>query len=78
MIPDPITWGHVLMLAGVLALLYAAWQLLVWARHRGHGRGSPQHARARGGRRHAIGSAAAGALLYAAGCFTPLCQAPLA
>jgi hypothetical protein len=78
MIPDPVTWGHVLMLAGVVALLCAAWQLLVWARNRSFGRGTPQYARARDGRRHAVWSAAAGALLYAAGCFSPLCQVPVA
>jgi hypothetical protein len=79
-IPDTITWGHVLMLAGLLAGLYALVQLVTWLRYRGagHGRGTPGYARARDARRYAIWSAAAGALLYAAGCFSPLCDIAIA
>ena len=72
MIPNPVAVGHVLMLAGVLAGLYGLWQLAVMLGNRGHERGTPQYARARDGRRHAVWSIAAGALLYLAGCFTPL------
>ena len=71
-LPDPITVGHALMLAGVLAALYGAWQIAVFLRHRGHGRGTPGYARGRDARRFAAWSIAAGALLYVAGCFTPL------
>ena len=77
-LPDPITIGHVLMLAGVLAGLYGLWQLLVFLRHRGHGRGTPQYARARDGRRYAVWGIAGGALLYLIGCFTPLAHMAIA
>ena len=70
--PDSITLGHVLMLAGLLVGLHGLVQALVWARHRGHGYGTPHYARARDGRRYALWSLALGALLFAAGCFTPL------
>ena len=71
-IPDPIAWGHVLMLAGILSGLLALVQLAIWASNRGHGRGTPRYARARDARRFAIWSLLLGALFYAAGCFTPL------
>ena len=71
-LPDPVTLGHVLMLLGVLAALFGAFQLIVFLRHRGHGRGTPQYARGRDGRRYGLVAIALGALLYAAGCFTPL------
>jgi hypothetical protein len=79
-IPDPVTWGHGLMLAGVLAALWGLVQLAQWLRYRGpqHGRGTPGYARARDGRRYALWSFAAGALLYAAGCFTPLADIAIA
>jgi hypothetical protein len=80
MIFDPITWGHVLMAAAALAALYGVVQLAIYLRYRGpsHGRGTPGYARARDGRRFAIWSFAAGALIFAIGCFTPLCQMPIA
>jgi hypothetical protein len=78
MIPDPITWGHVLMALGLLALLYAAVQLVTYLRHRAHGRGTPGYARARDGRRNALVGAGLGALLPALGCLTPLCDAAIA
>jgi hypothetical protein len=76
MIPDPITWGHLLMLAGLLLGLYALWQIAIWARHRGsgHGPGTPGYARARDGRRYAAWSLAVAAALFALGCLTPLCE----
>ena len=70
--PDPITWGQALMLVAILAGLHGLWQATIWARHRGHGRGTPGYARARDGRRFAAWSFAAAILLYLAGCFTPL------
>ena len=76
--PDPITFGHLLMLAGLLLGLYGLWQVLTWARHRGSGRGTPQYARARDGRRYAIWSLALAAFLFAAGCFTPLADIAIA
>ena len=72
MIPDPITLGHLAMLAGLLAGLYGLWQLLLYVRYRGHGRGTPGYARRRDARRYAVWGIAAGILLYAAGCLTPL------
>lgn len=77
-VPDPVTLGHLLMLLGLLAGLYGLWQLSVFLRHRGHGRGTPQYARARDGRRFAIWAFALGALLYVAGCFTPLAEIAIA
>ena len=79
MIPDPITVGHVLMLAGLLAGLYGLWQLFLFVRYRGaeHGRGTPGYARRRDARRYAIVGIAAGAILFAAGCFSPLCAIPI-
>jgi|GEM_PF-1462927 len=73
-LPDPVTLGHALMLLGVLAGLYGLWQLALFLRHRGHGRGTPLYARARDGRRFGLWAVAAGALLYLAGCFTPLAE----
>jgi len=76
--PDPITLGHLLMLLGLLAGLSGAWQLLVFLRHRGTERGTPQYARARDARRFAIWGLGGGALLYLAGCFTPLADVAIA
>ncbi|MDP8994120.1 MAG: hypothetical protein M3N07_03915 [Pseudomonadota bacterium] len=70
--PDPLTLGHLLTLAAALAALYALWQLAVWAGNRGHGRGTPQYARARDGRRYALWGFAAALLLVALGRLTPL------
>jgi hypothetical protein len=72
MIPDPITVGHLLVLAAVLVGLYGLAQLGVWARHRNAGRGTPQYARRRDGKRYAIWAILVAALLLAAGCLTPL------
>jgi hypothetical protein len=78
--PDPITWGHVLMGLAALAALYGLVQLAAWARHRGagNGPGTPGYARARDGRRYAIVSFALAALLLALGCLTPLCDMAVA
>ncbi len=78
--PDPVTWGHLLMLAGLLAALYGLMQLMTYLRYRSpqHGRGTPGYARARDGRRYALWGLVAGALLYAVGCFTPLAEMALA
>jgi hypothetical protein len=77
-LPDPITWGHLLMALGVAALLYALVQLVTYLRHRAHGRGTPGYARARDGRRLALIGAGLGAALFALGCLTPLCEAAIA
>ena len=78
--PNPITWGHALVLAGLLAALYGLIQLVTWLRYRrsAHGRGTPGYARARDGRRYAILAFALAALLVAIGCLTPLCDAAIA
>ncbi|HEX6409837.1 MAG TPA: hypothetical protein VFZ88_04525 [Sphingomicrobium sp.] len=70
--PETITIGHVLMLLGLLAGLYALWQALIWLKHRSFGRGTPQYARGRDGKRYAIWGLAAAILLVALGCLTPL------
>ena len=77
--PHPLTWGHLLIGLAVLALLYALWQLVTWARYRGagHGRGTPGYARARDGRRYAVWAVLVALLLAAIGCLTPLCAATL-
>ena len=77
MIPDPITWGHALMLAGLLVGLYGLWQLVLFVRYREHGPGTPGFARRRDARRYAIVGIAGGALLFVAGCFSPLCYIAL-
>jgi hypothetical protein len=71
-----LTLGHVLMLLAALAALYGAWQLSIWARRRGFGRGTPQYAQGRDGRRFAIWSFAL-ALVLAGLCLTPLCHVAL-
>ena len=76
--PDPITLGHVLMLLGLLAGLYALWQASIWLKHRGYIYGTPQYARARDGKRYAVWSLAAALLLFAIGCFTPLAELAIA
>jgi hypothetical protein len=76
--PDTITLGHVLMLLGLLVALYALWQASIWLRHRSHGYGTPQYARARDGKRYAIWSLAAALLILAVACFTPLCEMAIA
>ena len=78
MIPDPITWGHVLMALAALAALAAIWYGLSWYRHRGTGRGTPLYARARDARRATIWSSVAAVILAALGCLTPLCTMAIA
>lgn len=71
-----VTLGHVLMVlavvAGVAAILYASTAM----RNSGHGRGTPQYARARMARRSAF-YALGLALFFAALCITPLCRVTL-
>ena len=64
--------GALLAALALLALLYGAWQLVVFVNHRGHGRGTPQYARARDARRFALVAAALALILLAAGWLTPL------
>jgi hypothetical protein len=78
MIPDPLTWGHVLMAAAFLAVLATLWYGLSWWRHRGTGRGTPLYARARDARRATIYGAVAAILFAIIGCLTPLCTLPIA
>ena len=72
-----LSLGHVLALAALLAGLFGLWQLSVWARHRGYGRGTPQYAMGRDGRRYALLSFAL-AVVLAGLCLTPLCHVALA
>jgi hypothetical protein len=76
--PETITLGHVLMLLGLAVALYALWQASIWLRHRGYIYGTPQYARARDGRRYAVWSLIVAALLFAIGCFSPLCDVAIA
>jgi hypothetical protein len=71
-----MTLGHVLLVLAALVALYGLWQLSIWARHRSYGRGTPQYAMARDGRRYALVSLAF-ALLFAGLCLTPLCNVAL-
>ena len=70
--PETITLGHVLMLLGALAALYALWQASIYLKYRSFGRGTPQYARRRDGRRYAVWGLTAALLLVALGCLTPL------
>ncbi len=76
--PETITIGHVFMLLGLAVALYALWQATIWLKHRGYVYGTPQYARARDGRRYAVWSLAAAALLYLVGCLTPLADIAIA
>jgi hypothetical protein len=71
-----LTLGHLLMLGAAIAIVAAIASILTAMRHRGHGRGTPQYARARMARRSAI-YAVAVAIFLAALCFTPLCHVEL-
>ena len=71
-----ISLGHLLALGALLAALFGLWQLTIWARHRGYGRGTPQYAMGRDGRRYALLSFAL-ALVLAGLCLTPLCHVAL-
>ena len=76
--PETITLGHVLLLLGALALLYALWQAAIFARHSGAGRGTPQYARRRDGRRYAVWGLLVALLLFALGWLTPLGEMAIA
>ena len=76
--PETITLGHLLMLLGAVAALYALWQASIFMKHAGAGRGTPQYARRRDGKRYAAWGAVAALLLIAIGCLTALRDLPLA
>jgi len=76
--PETITLGHLLMLVGVLAGLYALWQASIFLKHSSAGRGTPQYARRRDGRRYAIWGLLVAAILFALGCLTPLSEMAIA
>ena len=76
--PETITLGHLLVLLGALAGLYALFQASIFLKHRGAGRGTPQYARRRDGRRYAIWGLLAAALLVALACLTPLGEMAIA
>ena len=76
--PETITIGHVLMLLGLVAGLYALWQAAIFLKHRSAVRGTPQYARRRDGRRYAVWALIVAVLLFALGCFTPLCEMAIA
>ncbi|MGZ8326452.1 MAG: hypothetical protein ACXWUV_02940 [Allosphingosinicella sp.] len=70
--PETITLGHVLILLGALAGLYALWQAMIFMKHGSAGRGTPQYARRRDGRRYAVWGLLVALLLVALGWLTPL------
>jgi hypothetical protein len=76
--PETITYGHVLMLLGLIAGLYALWQVSIFLKYRSFGRGTPQYARRRDGRRYAVWGLIAALILFALGCLTPLCDMAIA
>jgi hypothetical protein len=76
--PETITLGHILMLLGALCGLYALWQASIFLKYRSFGRGTPQYARRRDGRRYAIWGLLAALIFFALGCFTPLCDIAIA
>jgi hypothetical protein len=76
--PETITLGHLLMLLGGLAALYALWQASIFLKYRASGRGTPQYARRRDGKRYAVWGLLVAAALFALGCLTPLCDLAIA
>ena len=76
--PDPITLGHLLMLAGVVLIVAGGFLAFAAMRWSGHGRGTPGYARARTSRRQALYAGILGLVLFAAGWFTPLRDVGLA
>jgi hypothetical protein len=76
--PETITLGHVLMLLGALAALYALWQVSIFLKHQGAGRGTPQYARRRDGKRYAVWGLIVALILFALGCLTPLSDLAIA
>ena len=76
--PETITLGHVLMLLGALAALYALWQASIFVKHKSAGRGTPQYARRRDGRRYAVWGLIVALILFALGCLTPLGEMAIA
>ncbi len=76
--PETITLAHLLMLLAAVAVLYALWQASIFLRHSSAGRGTPQYARRRDGRRYAIWGLLIAAILFALGCLTPLGEMAIA
>ncbi|HEX8513237.1 MAG TPA: hypothetical protein VF688_09030 [Allosphingosinicella sp.] len=76
--PGTVTLGHLLILLGALAGLYALWQASIGLRHKGAGPGTPQYAHRRDGKRYAVWSALVAVLLIAIGLLTPLRDLALA
>ena len=76
--PETITLGHVLVLLGAAAALYALWQASIFLRYQSAGRGTPQYARRRDGRRYAVWAFLVALLLVALGCLTPLHEMAIA
>ena len=76
--PETITLGHVLMLLGAIAGLYALWQASIFLKHRGHIYGTPQYARARDGKRFAVWTLIVALVFAALGCLTPLADMAIA
>ncbi|MEA3014165.1 MAG: hypothetical protein QOD42_2710 [Sphingomonadales bacterium] len=76
--PDTLTLGHILVLLGALAGLYALWQASIFLKYQSAGPGTPQYARRRDGKRYAVWGLVAAAALVALGCLTPLSHVALA
>ncbi len=78
LMPETITVGHLLILLGALAALYALVQTSVFLKHAGAGPGTPQYARRRDGKRYAVWAALVAVALVALGRLTPLCELAIA
>jgi len=76
--PETITLGHLLLLLGALALLYALWQASIFMKHASAGRGTPQYARRRDGRRYAVWGLCVALLLAALALLTPIGEMAIA
>jgi hypothetical protein len=70
--PETITLSHVLLLLAAIIMVYALVQVSAFLKHRGAGRGTPQYARRRDGKRYAIWASLVVLLLLALGFLTPL------
>ena len=70
--PQTITLGHLLLLLAALAIVYALVQASIFMKHSSAGRGTPQYARRRDGRRYAVWAMLVALLLLALAFLTPL------
>ena len=70
--PETITLSHILLLLAAIAIVYALVQASTFVKHQGAGRGTPQYARRRDGKRYAVWASLVALILLALGFLTPL------